>query len=262
MSASGEQGQVTEGILSDTATIRRGAFYVSVLAALALYAGMMREMLAFVVVGWFETPGIHHLHELTLFGLVWLGIVGLGVQLYRPDDRRNAVLVSALVMVPLAAIALTTGSPIAMMPIVFGAVGLLVVALHPTGRSLLDVGGDLTGRPVLGGLLVAAAIPLAVYAGVQGAKQYTLADPHVAFVHYGAMAVFAGVVLAMGLLATVRDRDRRFAAWSAGGLAAYLGITAVVYPGQPSSPGLIWGTLAILWGLAFVGAFEWTTREG
>lgn len=262
MSASQEQGQATEGVLSDLGTIRRGAFYVSVLAAIALYVGMMREMLAVVFVGWFQPPGIHHLHELTLFGMIWLGILGLGVQLYRPDDRRNAVLVSALVMVPLGAIALSTGSPIAMMPLVFGAIGLLVVGLHPAGRGLLEIETGLPGLRVLGGMLGVAAVPLLAYAGLELVKQYTLTDPHIAFVHYGAMAHLAIVVLVLGALATVRDRDRRFAAWSAGGLAAYLGLTAVVYPAQPSSPGLLWGALAIVWGVAFVGAFEWTTREG
>lgn len=238
------------------ASIRRGAFYVSVIGALALYGVMMGEMLLFVVFGWMEVPGIHHVHDFALFGVIWLGIIGLAAQLYRPDDRVNAVLVSALVMVPLAVIAVSTGSPIAMMPILFGIIGLVVVALHPAGRTLLAVRREGAVDKFLLGLLAVAAVPLLVFAADQLLAQYTVADEHAVFVHYGAMAVVAGMILIMGGLAIVRTRDRRFAAWSAGLLAAYVGLVSVLYPDQPSSVGVLWGALAILWGGAFLVAFE------
>lgn len=256
-----EHRGATDGALTDLATVRRAAFYVATVGALGLYAAMMGEMLAFVFTGWFEEPGVHHFHELALFGLVWLGVLGLAVQLYRPDERVNAVLVSALVMVPLAAVAVSSNSPIAMMPILFGAAGLVVVGLHPAGRSLLGVDRDVPGQRALGGLLAVAAVPLLVYAGDQLVNQYTVADDHAAFVHYGAMATVAALVLVLGLLATVRDRDRRFAAWSSGVLASYFGLAAALYPAQPSSVGVLWGGLALAWGLAFVVAFEWTRER-
>lgn len=248
--------------LPNLATVRRGTFYVAVVGALALYAAMMGEMLTFVFVGWFEEPGVHHFHELGLFGLIWVGILGLAVQLHRPDGRVNAVFVSALVMLPLAVIAVSSNSPIATMPILFGVVGLVVVVLHPAGRSLFGFTSDVRGNRALGGLLVVAALPLLAYAGDQLVSQYAIADDHAVFVHYGGMAVLALVVLVMGLLAIVRARDRRFAAWSAGVLAGYLGLASVLYPAQPSSPGILWGALAILWGGAFVVAFELAGGEG
>lgn len=259
MAAHDDQGRESfGGVLPDLATLRRGAFYAAVLGALALYAAMVGEMLTFVFVGWFEEPGVHHFHELGLFGLIWLGILGLAVQLYRPDERVNAVLASVLVMVPLAVIAVSSNSPIAMMPILFGVVGLVVVVLHPAGRSLVGFTRDVRGNRALGGLLAVAALPLLAYAGDQLVSQYTVADDHATFVHYGGMAVVAGFILVMGLLAAVRSRDRRFAAWSAGVAAGYLGLAAVLYPGQPSSPGVLWGTLAIVWSGAFIVAFELT----
>lgn len=256
-----QQGLVAGRNLSALPTVRRGAFYAAVLGALALYAAMMGDMLTFVLVGWFVEPGVHHFHELAFFGLVWLGILGLVLQLYRPDARVNAAVASVLVMVPLAVIAVSSNSPIAMMPILFGVVGLVAVALHPAGRSLFDVGPGLAGDRALGGLLALAAIPLLLYAGDQLVNQYAIVDEHAAFVHYGGMATVAGFVLVMGVLTLVRERDRRFAAWSAGVLVAYFGLAAVVYPGQPSSVGTLWGTLAIVWGGAFVGAFELTRGQ-
>lgn len=256
-----ERGHDAEGEGSTLATVRRAAFTIAVLAALALYGVMMGEMLTFAVTGWVAEPGIHHLHELTLFGAIWLGIAGLALQLYHPTERVNAVLVSALLLVPLAVMAVTTESPIAMMPMLFGVIGLVVVALHPAGRSLLDVSWGLPGHRALAALLAVAALPAAAFAGDQVLAQYTASDAHAAFVHYGGMAAAAGLVWVLALLATVRPRDRRFAAWGSGVLAVYVGLAVVRYPTQESSPGVLWGALAIAWGVAFVVAFEWTTRE-
>lgn len=256
-----EHRNVTDGTVTDLATVRRAAFYVATVGVLGLYAAMMGEMLAFAFTGWFEEPGVHHFHELALFGLIWPGVLGLAVQLYRPDERVNAVLVSALVMLPLAVVAVSSNSPIAMMPVLFGAAGLLVMGLHPAGRSLFGVGHDVPGQRVLGGLLAVAAVPLVAYAGDQLVSQYTTGDSHAAFVHYGGVATVAVVVLVLGVLAAVRERDRRFAAWGAGVLASYFGLAAALYPDQASSVGVLWGGLAILWGLAFVVAFEWTRER-
>lgn len=262
MSSHGEQeGRFPGELVPEIGRRRRGAFYLVVVGVLGLYAVMMGEMLTFALTGWFEDPGVHHFHELGLFGMIWVAILGLALQLYRPDARRNAVLVSALVMVPLAAMAVATGSAIAMMPILFGALGLVVVALHPSGRSVLSFEGVQPGARPLVGLLVVAALPAALYAADQVALQITMADDHAAFVHYGASATAAVLVLVLGLLAVLRATDRRFAAWAGGFVAAYLGLAGVAYPGQASSPGVLWGSLAILWGVAFVATFEWTVRD-
>lgn len=254
-------GRATDRTLTHLATIRLGGFYVALIGALALYAVLMGEMLAFVLVGWFEPPGVHHFHELVMFGLIWFGVLGIALQLYRPEGRVNAAVASVLIMLPLAAIAISTDSPIAMVPILFGAIGLVVAALHPAGRSLVRIDRAGPANRTLGGLLVLGAIPLALYAGDQLVSQYAFGDEHAAFVHYGGMATVAGFVLVMGALATIRARDRRYAAWNAGGLAAYLGLAATVYPDQQSSAGVLWGILAILWGVAFVVAFEYTRRR-
>lgn len=242
-------------------SVRRAAFYVAVVGALALYAVMMGDLLTFVVRGWFVEPGIHHFHDLVMFGLIWVGILGLATQLYKPDRRVNAVVASALVMIPLAVIALATDSPIAMMPVVFGVIGLVVVALHPAGRSILEFDRDVVGNRALGGLLAVAVIPFLVYAGDQLITQFTVSDAHTPLVHYGGVATAAGFILAMGVLATVRERDRRFAAWSAGLFAVYVGFASIVYPEQASSPGTTWGSLAILWGLTFVAVAETTLMD-
>lgn len=55
------------------------------------------------------------------------------------------------------------------------------------------------------------------------------------------MRVAAFFVVVMGALAVLRKRDWRFAAWSAGLTAAYLGVLSLTYPAFESSLGLIGG---------------------
>lgn len=243
------------------ASVRRAVFTIVVIGALGLYGVLMGEMLTFAFTGWFEEPGIHHLHELTMFGAFWLGIAGLAVQVYRPADRVNAVLVSALILVPLAVMAVTSGSPIAMMPVVFGGVGVAAILLHPAGSELAGISLDVPGTRVLGGLVALATIPIGVFAAEQVITQYTATDAHADFVHYGGMAVATVLIPTLGLLAALRPRDRRFPAWGSGLLAAYIGVATVTYPAQPSNPGRLWGALAVVWGVAFIAAFEWTNSR-
>lgn len=236
--------------------VRRLAFYAAAVGALGFFGVMLRGMLPLAVTGWYTDVGPHRLHDLNFFALVWLGLLGLAVQLYDPDDRVTAVVIPVLVMGPLAVMALTTSSPIAMLPVLFTAVGVVVAALHPAGRSLLRVDRVTPADRGLLGLLALAVIPLLGYAADQLVKQYSVADEHTALVHYGGMALLAVLVLLLGLLATVRRRDWRFAAWGAGALAVYLGASSAVFPTYASSVGPTWGGLAVAWGVAFVAAVE------
>ena len=240
---------------------RRTAFYVAVVAALGFFGFMLREMLPLVVTAWYSDIGPHRLHDLNFLALVWLALLGLVSQLHRPDARVTAVALPVLVMAPVAALALTTGSPIAMLPVLFAVVGLVVAALHPGGRSLLRIERVEPVDRALVGLLVVAAVPLLAYAADQLVKQYTVAADHAVLVHYGAMAVVAVLLLLLGTLAAVRERDWRFAGWAAALLAVYLGASSVAFPGLESSAGPTWGGLAVAWGIGFVAAVEVSRRD-
>ncbi|QZP39559.1 hypothetical protein [Halobaculum magnesiiphilum] len=244
------------GRLSNRISVRRGAFYTVVVGTLGLYAVLMRDLLPLAATAWVVDTGSHRFHDLNLFALIWIAILGLAVQLYRPDRRVTAAIVPALVMAPLAVVAISTNSPIATMPILFTVLGVVVVALHPAGRSILKIRRVQSVDRVPSGLVSAAVVPLLVYASDQVAKQYTVVDDHAALVHYGSMALIAVFVLVMGTSAVLRRRDWRFAAWTAGVLAVYLGASSVAFPGLASSAGPVWGSLAVGWGLGFVAAVE------
>ena len=239
---------------------RRAAFYVVTVAILGLAALMMNAELALGITGWVADLGIHQVHDMTIFGLLWLAlVVPVALLLYRPVTRVNTVLAPVLFLVPVAVFAALAGSPILMLPLVFGTLGLVALVLHPAGRDLLRFDRVEDPSRLLGGLLVVAAVPLLVYAGDQVIRQLTLANDHVLFVHYAGMAVASGYVVVMGALAILRERDWRFAAWSAGLVALLVGATSILYTTE-SSAGLLWGSAAIVWAVVFVGAVEYTRR--
>ena len=247
-----------QGSVFGFATVRRPAFYMAVIAALGMFAVLLRDLLPLVAVAWVQDVGPHRIHDLNFLALVWLGIIGIGLQLYRPDRRVNAVILPVVVMGPLAAMAVVTNSPISMLPVLFTAFGLVVVALHPAGRSVVRFDPvDRVDRGLLG-IVFVAGVPLVGYAATELSKQFTSGDEHVALVHYGSMALLAVLVVVLGILASTRQRDWRFPAWAAGILAVYLGTSSVAFPDYASSVGPIWGSLATVWGIGFVAATEVT----
>lgn len=237
-------------------SVRSLAFAAAVVLAIAVPVAMVGEAFLLVATGWTGVLGTHAVHDLVTFAVVWMGLLGLAVQLYRPRDRVTAILAMPVVMVPAAIIGLATGTELAMMGVVFGALGLLALALHPAGRSVLRFDRVASPNRVLVALFALGAAVLLAYGGLELAKQLTLADEHAAIQHYGNVAIAALYVVVMGALATVRRRDWRFAAWSAGFVALYLGLSSVVFPDVASSLGPIAGAFVALWAVAFVGTTE------
>ena len=247
---------MTDNSNSRLETVRRYAFYAAVLLAIAVPVFMTGEMLLWVVTGWTGFLATHSVHDLVVFGLVWMGLVGLLAQFYRATDRVNAILAMPLIMVPAAAVGLAAGTELAMMGVVFGAVSLIALALHPAGRSLLSFDRAASPDRLLLGLYAIGALALVAFGGLELVKQFTVADEHAIIQHYGNLAIATFYVALFGGLAVFRGRDWRFAAWSAGFVALYLGASSVVFPGVESSLGTVGGLLVVGWALAFVGLVE------
>ena len=238
-------------------SMRRLAFLGAAAVSLAVVVFMSYQELLLAATGWFADLGIHQIHDLTIFSMLWFTVVApLALMLYRPDDRVNAALAPLVVLLPLGAFAYLADSPILMLPVVFGALSLVVFALHPAGRDLLRFDRVANPSRLLGALVLVAAVPLAVYAFDQFASQLAAADEHALFVHYAAMGIASVYVVLMGAMAVLRRRDWRFAAWSAGLVAVVVGAASIVFAVE-SSAGDLWGAAAIVWALAFVAAAEY-----
>lgn len=243
-----------------TRRLRLGAFYLATAATVVLALVMMTQELTMAFTGWFADLGIHQVHDLTLFSLLWIALLApMALLLYRPRSRVNTVLAPLVFLVPFVAITAQANSPILMLPVVFGTLSLVVFVLHPAGRDLFRFDRVERVNRALAGLLVVAAIPLLAYAGNQLALQFAVTDEHALFGHFGGMAIASVYVVLMGALAVVRRRDWRFAAYSAGLVAVVIGAASILFTVE-SSVGALWGTLSVAFGVVFVAAVEYVRR--
>ncbi|WP_458206691.1 hypothetical protein [Haladaptatus sp. NG-SE-30] len=242
-------------LLRQVGGLRTVAFYAIVVMVIGLMAAFLGDTLVFFFTGWFDTnPGVHHLHELIFVTMLWSVLIGLVMQIYKPEKRVAAMQQALLVNIVITGANVLTGF---FFPPALLLGGLLVTAvlLHPAGRDVLRVRTAGSVSPLLVGMVALAGIPLAVYA----ANQYLLqasGNVHAQLGHYADMVTYTGLILLLGLLAGLQPTGWRVPLWSAAGLAVVLGLSSAVYPTLPSSAGLLWGGLAILWGIGFIVAGE------
>lgn len=260
--ASFEIGSLRLSSLSTKAKVRFGVFSTVVLALLVLNVVMTpSNILTAPFVGWFQDLGTHQVHDMTVAALIWLMlIVPLALLLYHPTKRVNTALAPFMLVGPHVVLAYLVDSFLFMPFVIMSTLALLAVLLHPAGRSVAQLDRIDSIDTRLATLYVIGAIPLLVYAGFEVAKQLGPVDEHVVFIHYGGMAVGAFYVVVMGALAIARMRDWRFAAWSTGLVAAFIGLVSVGYPAVESSDGLAGGSLLLLWAVAFVTIVEYVRR--
>ncbi|WP_255195983.1 hypothetical protein [Halorarius litoreus] len=240
--------------------VRSYAFYLVVLAILAMGVVFTGELLTLLVVGFTgdgaAALGIHRLHVMAIAATVGTFLAAVAVQLYKPRQRRAAMLAALGLIVIVSVITITTGPPEIVQEVIpFLALGILAAILHPSGRNLYRLGEEYS--PLLLGLTVAAAIPLLAYA----VSQFTLqgiGDQHAMFGHYGDMvSVSLGLIL-LGAIASARIAGWRIVAWLTGLFAAYFGVLSVVFPAQTSSVGTMWGAAVVVWAVVFVAVAEYS----
>jgi hypothetical protein len=251
------------GSLTTVGKARFGLFTLATLLLLALNVLLVpSSALTRVVLGFVQELGVHQIHDMVGSAIVWLAFVApLALLLYHPRDRVNTVLVPIMVTGPIAVLGYLSDSPLVMAYAIVSVLALVVVGLHPAGRSLVQFDRLDTVDRRLAGLFAIGAIPLLIYAGLEVSKQLGPVDEHGLFVHYGAMAIAAFLVIFMGAMAVFRKRDRRFATWFAGLMAAYIGLASIAYPTNASSVGLAGGALLFIWAVAFVAGVEYVRRN-
>lgn len=249
--------------LDRTEKIRFGAFTLILLALLGLNVVMTpTEILTAAFTGWFQEFGIHQVHDMTVAAVLWLAfIVPIVLLLYHPTGRVNTILAPVIAAIPIASMAALAESFLAMGFAVMSGFALLALLFHPAGRSLARFDRVEGVDRRLAGWYVIGALPVLAYAALEVGNQLGRVDEHVLFVHYGAMAVAAVLIVVMGFLAVFRQRDWRFAAWHAGLLGAFIGLASMAYPGIESSLGQIGGALLLLWAIVFVAGVEYVRRR-
>lgn len=138
--------------------------------------------------------------------------------------------------------------------------GLGVALTHPTRRAVFAFRGAF--RPWLAALTALAAGPLLSFALGQAALQRAdIAPIHASLGHWEWAAMWAAMLVALGLIAAAGARGACLVAWSAGFGAVAYGLASLLYPGEASAASQIWAIIAIAGGVVFVAVAEWDTRR-
>ncbi|GGC62765.1 hypothetical protein [Haloferax sulfurifontis] len=250
------------GASGDAATAfgraRLYAFYLLAVVTLVMAAVFVSELLSFAVVGWGAGGDVlaeHRLHLMVIAANVWILILGVASQLYRPLKRVALMQVAFAVTTLVLVGTVVGGGPVEEVVPFFVLTGLMML-FHPAGRDVVSVGDDYS--PALLGLVAVAALPVLAFAGNQFGLQAT-GDVHAVAGHYMEMAAMAIGLLLLGLVAAAGAPGHRVVAWLTGGLAVYFGAVSLAFPTQVSSVGTMWAIALVAWGLAFVAASELRT---
>ena len=141
-------------------------------------------------------------------------------------------------------------------------IGLLLY-LHPHRHELLRRGRGLS--PSLGVLAAAVSIPAVWYAWseIQIHLAAPLTDPHRGppEAHYVSSAALVLAIAGVSWLASVRTSGWRVPAWCAGVAMSITGAASIWLPSWTSSFDRVWGTAALIWGIAFIAVAEAIDRR-
>ena len=259
------------GSLSRKGKIQKITFYVlAALLSVFLLVGFW-DIIPGVVFGWlpdsvlilihpdFERLFVpHRLHQMAMHTILWGLVLGVVLQLHRPE-RRVAPLLQPLTMfwafhiIELAVGRYSGGFPFLDVPLV------LLVLLHPRVRELFRLPHlDWT----MAGLTALAAIPWIVFALSQAefARLNLPTDEHAQLEHWIRMAVFAIVMIVWGLIGATDLPGWRLTAWTVAYGSIVYGLQSLVFPSQASAAAVGWAIAALAWGVAYLVAAERRVR--
>jgi len=226
-----------------------------------LIAGLLGHDMAGHISQHFRQPH-HRVHDLTFSFIFGTAVVGMLAQLRRPSENVAGQVMALIPWIALGLASVLSSTWIRFAPApLLGALTLLAIILHPTGRKFFRSFRVSRVNRVMLGLVLLAAVPLVAFAATNIRLQRTMTNDHAALGHYGFMAAFSFTVIGVGLLASLRPDGWRLTSWLAGFLPSLLGLASVLFPGVDSSLGLVWSLLAIAWGVVFVAVAERTRNE-
>lgn len=262
---------------------RRLALSAVVLVFVGVMVALTGLLLLFPFITWFVEPlnlfpdaelG-HFVHDMGFTFLIWAMMVGMLAQLRSPARQLSSMFMVPVILVALVlGMVLTSNFDSIAIVAVFGGLWLIAALLHPARDEFRSaIRFDRLNRVMLV-LVVVAAIPLLAFAAANVNLQTGATDghahdhgdvaaaelheEHLEAGHFLMMAATAFAIIGLGLLASFRTAGWWLSAWFAGLIPAALGLASVLYPDVASSAGPLWGSAAILWGVAFIVASEYT----
>lgn len=246
--------------------VKRVFFYGAAGVTGAFMAAQLGFGLAFPVLAWFPDsmllslftdiePGAlaHRLHELTIGLLSWVLLLGVVLQLHKPERKVAPFLQAAAIPVVLSVVEVVNGNFVIadtaplLLPL------LLIGLLHPRAKDLVRPGPL---HPALTALTAVAAVPWVVFAvGQARLQQLTAAgDVHAEAGHWGLMAGFAILVLIGGLIGASSLPGWRFSGFVVAVFSVFYGLHSLIFPEGASAAPAVWAIAATVWGAAYGAA--------
>jgi hypothetical protein len=200
----------------------------------------------------------HRLHIMTMNAILLGLVLGVVLQLYRPERRVAPLLQPLTVFLAFHVVELATGLYAGGVPFLDVPLVLLIL-LHPRERELFR-------RPRLDwtmvGLTLLAAIPWIMFALSQAelARLDLSTDEHAQLEHWTRMAAFALLMIVWGLIGATDLPGWRITAWTAAYAAVVYGLQSLVFPDQASAAPTSWAIAAAGWGVTYLVAAERRAR--
>lgn len=240
--------------------VRAGAFYLILLLAGVLSVAVLPDLLANLLTGWTAEGGaelgIHRLHVMSLAAVVAVFLLGLFVQAYQPTKRVASMWGAFVIILVVSAgtVGFGVGRPEEF--ITYLVIAGLVLVVHPAGRKVFRRGDS--SSPALLALVAIAAVPILAFVVGQLSLSTSPTDPHTPLGHYVMVTGLVIAPLAYGSFAALGFVGWRLASWLAAIPIAFYGLMSISFPLQTSSAGLMWGSFAVLWAVAFVVTVEYS----
>ncbi len=237
------------------------------------------------------------IHELVFSLIIGTAAVGMITQLRKPSENIAGQLMALIAWFAwLIASFITNNWVPFILILIFGGLTLLATILHPKGAGLFSWFNIARVNRTRLLLITIVAVPLLLLAVINinlqkenmnihqqndGGKfisifghkipmhgegtetdqllvNESIEHDHSAIGHFKNMVAFSFIIILVGLLASLQPIGWWLTVWVTGFLPILLGFASLLFPENSASLSLIWGIVAIVWGISFIASDELT----
>jgi hypothetical protein len=261
------RGSVPQARGTQGSTTRRVAFRVvsivtSVWVLALMFIGLTEVVLMWLpgdtlssvgdALGFGELDLAHRAHFMSIGVIHWAIVLGVLVQLRRPERREAPMLHVVAIAISLSVTSALGGSlRVWLLDMAVLVIPLLLLGiLHPRARQLVRLP---TWDRVMVALATLGVVPWLVFAFTNAQLQgrNIAGDTHAEMDHWSTMAFLALVIIACSFIGATDRSGWRLTAWIAALASINYGLHSLVYPEPASAASAPWAIAALTWGIVY-----------
>ena len=204
----------------------------------------------------------HRAHFMSIGVIHWALVLGVLVQLRRPERREAPMLHVAAIAISLSVTASLGGSlRVWLLDMVVLVIPLLLLGiLHPRARQLVRTP---TWDRVMVALATVGVVPWLVFAFTNAQLQWRniAGDTHAEMDHWSTMAFMALVIIACSFIGATDRSGWRLTAWIAALASINYGLHSLAYPEPASAASAPWAAAALTWGILYATSIIQRSRH-